>query len=174
MASQPAHFTQNDDGVFMPTRLALGHLGYDHLNGPAVVGLTAQVRETHCGSLEFMPTRLTVDLFKAARSVVTKVDVRVVRDGRRVRSAECDVVQGGRTVARRRAPVATRSDGARQPRVDATTGGIICLAMPRRGVRRRRGRSTRRGTPRRVGGERHPILSQVSGFAPYARGGGGH
>ena len=47
-----------------------------------------------------MPTRLTVDLFRAARSVVTKVDVRVVRDGRRVRSAECDVVQDGRAVAR--------------------------------------------------------------------------
>lgn len=100
MASEPAHFTQTEDGVFMPTRLALSHWGDDHLNGPAVAGLTAQVLETHCGSPDFMPTRLTVDLFKAARSVVTRVDVRVVRDGRRVRSAECDVVQDGRAVAR--------------------------------------------------------------------------
>ena len=47
-----------------------------------------------------MPTRLTVDLFRAARCVATAVSVRVVRDGRRVRSAECDVSQEGRLVAR--------------------------------------------------------------------------
>jgi acyl-CoA thioesterase len=39
-------------------------------------------------------------LFRAARNAATTIDVRVVRDGRRVRSAECDVVQDGRTVAR--------------------------------------------------------------------------
>ena len=100
MAKDPAHFTQLEDGVFMPTRFALSHWGDDHLNGPAVAGLTAQVLESHCGSPEFMPARLTVDLFRAARAVVTTVDVRVVRDGRRVRSAECDVVQDGRAVAR--------------------------------------------------------------------------
>ena len=47
-----------------------------------------------------MPTRLTVDLFRAARSVATSVSVRRVRDGRRVRSAECDIAQDGRLVAR--------------------------------------------------------------------------
>ena len=47
-----------------------------------------------------MPARLTADLFRAARGVLTTIDVRVVRDGRRVRSAECDVVQDGRAVAR--------------------------------------------------------------------------
>jgi acyl-CoA thioesterase len=47
-----------------------------------------------------MPTRFTADLFRAARNAATTIDVRVVRDGRRVRSAECDVEQDGRTVAR--------------------------------------------------------------------------
>ena len=47
-----------------------------------------------------MPARLTADLFRAARGVLTTIDLRVVRDGRRVRSAECDVVQDGRAVAR--------------------------------------------------------------------------
>jgi Thioesterase-like superfamily len=48
------------------------------------------------------PTRLTVDLFRAARGVPTAVTVRVVRDGRRIRSAECDVAQENRLVARAR------------------------------------------------------------------------
>jgi hypothetical protein len=41
-----------------------------------------------------------VDLFRAARNVLTTLEIRVVRDGRRVRSAECDVVQSGRVTAR--------------------------------------------------------------------------
>ncbi len=100
MVTEPAHFTQSGDGEFTPTRYALSHWGDDHLNGPAVVGLAAQVLENHFGSPDFMPTRITVDLFRAARCAPTTVDVREVRDGRRVRSAECDVLQDGRAVAR--------------------------------------------------------------------------
>jgi acyl-CoA thioesterase len=97
---KPAHFTLTGSGEFEPTPFAGSHWGDDHLNGPAVVGLAAQSLEHHCGSPDFMPSRLTVDLFRAARSLPTTVSVRTVRDGRRVRSAECDVVQGGRLVAR--------------------------------------------------------------------------
>ncbi len=100
MAADVAHFTITEDGDFLPTRFARSHWGDDHLNGPAIVGLAARVVESHYGSPEFMPARLTVDLFRAARAVATAVEVRMVRDGRRVRSAECDVVQGGRQVAR--------------------------------------------------------------------------
>lgn len=100
MATEFAHFTEDDHGGFTPTRYANSHWGVDHLNGPAVVGLVAYVLESRFGSTEFMPTRLTVDLFRAARRLPTTVDVRVVRDGRRVHTAECDVVQDGRAVAR--------------------------------------------------------------------------
>jgi acyl-CoA thioesterase len=100
MSTEPAHFTLTEGGVFMPTPFAHSHWGDDHLNGPAVVGLAGRALEIHCGSEDFMPTRFTADLFMAARNAPTTVDVRVVRDGRRVRSAECDVVQDGRTVTR--------------------------------------------------------------------------
>ena len=97
---EPALFTLTGSGEFEPTHFAGSHWGDDHLNGPAVVGLAARTLELHHGSPDFMPTRLTVDLFRAARSVPTAVTFRVVRDGRRVRSAECEVVQEGRLVAR--------------------------------------------------------------------------
>jgi hypothetical protein len=97
---KPAHFTLTDSGEFAPTPFAQSHWGDDHLNGPAVVGLAARTLELECGSPDFMPTRLTVDLFRAARGVPTAVAVRVVRDGRRIRSAECDVTQDARLVAR--------------------------------------------------------------------------
>jgi len=100
MSTEPAHFTLTEDGAYLPTPFAQSHWGDDHLNGPAVVGLAARVLENQCGSEDFMPVRFTADLFRAARGAPTTVDARVVRDGRRVRSAECDVVQDGRIVAR--------------------------------------------------------------------------
>ncbi|MFL6085586.1 MAG: acyl-CoA thioesterase domain-containing protein [Mycobacterium sp.] len=100
MSTEPAHFTLTEDGTFMPSPFAQSHWGDNHLNGPAIVGLAARALENRCGSPDFMPTRFTADLFRAARNVPTTIDVRVVRDGRRVRNAECDVVQDGRTVTR--------------------------------------------------------------------------
>ena len=99
MSERPAHFTAVD-GAFAPTRYAQSHWGDDHLNGPAVVGLATRSLELAYGSDDFAPTRLTVDLFKAARGVATTVHTRLVRDGRRVRNAECDVIQQGVPVAR--------------------------------------------------------------------------
>src|SRR5689334_7742821 len=100
MPKQPAHFALTEGGAFMPTPFAQSHWGDDHLNGPAVVGLAARELEKQLGAPEFMPARFTADLFRAARNVPTTIDVRVVRDGRRVRTAECDVLQDGRPVTR--------------------------------------------------------------------------
>ncbi len=98
MTPRPAHFTALDGG-YLPSPFAQSHWGEDHLNGPAVVGLAARALESAHGSGDFMPARLTVDLFKAARGVHTTVTTRLLRDGRRVRNAECEVSQNGVTVA---------------------------------------------------------------------------
>jgi hypothetical protein len=95
-----AHFTQSDEDRFLPTTFAQSHWGEDHLNGPALVGLAARALESAFGLPEFLPARLTVDLFKAARGVSTTAKVALVRDGRRVRNSECDLVQDGVTVAK--------------------------------------------------------------------------
>jgi acyl-CoA thioesterase len=100
MTERPVHFVPTDEGHVLPTRFAQSHWGEDHLNGPAVVGLAAWTLEQAYGLPDFMPARLTVDLFKGARGVPTATPVRLVRDGRRVRNSECDVVQDGVVVAR--------------------------------------------------------------------------
>src|ERR1700722_16627674 len=97
---KPELFALTGSGEFEPTHFAGSHWGDDHLNGPAGVGLAGRPIELHYGSPHFRPPRLTVDLFRAARGVSTAVTFRVVRDGRRVRSAECDLAQEGRLVAR--------------------------------------------------------------------------
>jgi hypothetical protein len=72
---KPAHFSPAKSGEFLPTEFAQSHWGDDHLNGSAVVGLAARALEVECGSPDFMPTRLTVDLFRAAHGVPTTVTV---------------------------------------------------------------------------------------------------
>lgn len=97
---RPSHFVLTDEGTYEPTAYAQSHWGDDHLNGPAVAGLAAYVLEEKFGAGEFLPARTTVDLFKAARSVPTTASLRLVRDGRRIRNAECEILQGGVVVAR--------------------------------------------------------------------------
>jgi hypothetical protein len=100
MTVRPAHFVQLSDDTFQPTTFAQSHWGADHLNGPALVGLVSAVLDERYGSEDFTPARLTVDLFKAARGVTTTAVTRLVREGRRVRNAECELIQDGVTVVR--------------------------------------------------------------------------
>jgi len=78
----------------------LSRWGNDSLNGPAVVGLAARCLERDHGADGFLPTRLTAELFRAAHRVPMEVRTRLVRDGRRIRNADCDVLQDGILVAR--------------------------------------------------------------------------
>jgi len=96
----PAHFVADGNGAFEPTQFALSRWGENTLNGPAIVGLAASLLEREYGTAGFLPTRLTADLFKAARRVPTVVRTRLVRDGRRIRNTECDILQGDILVAR--------------------------------------------------------------------------
>lgn len=94
------HFFSERDGVFHPTESSMSRWADNAMSGPAVVGLAAHCLEHEFGAEGFLPTRLTSDLFKAAYRVPTEVRTRLVRDGRRIRGSECDVLQGGVVVAR--------------------------------------------------------------------------
>jgi hypothetical protein len=100
MTARPAHFTQTAEDTFQPTVNAQSHWGADHLNGPALVGLAAWTLDEQFGDDDFMPARLTVDLFKAARGLPTVVSTRLIRAGRRVRNSECELLQDGVAVVR--------------------------------------------------------------------------
>jgi hypothetical protein len=100
MTARPSHFVQLAEDTFQPTQFAQSHWGADHLNGPALVGLVTAVLDEQYGSEDFTPARVTVDLFKAARGVQTTAVTRLVREGRRVRNTECELIQDGVTVVR--------------------------------------------------------------------------
>ena len=94
------YFVAAADGAFEPTALAGGHWGESLISGPAVAGLAARALERDFGQDGFLPARFTIDLLKPARQVPTRTQTRLIRDGRRVRYAECDVIQGDWIVAR--------------------------------------------------------------------------
>lgn len=100
MTASLGHFTILESGEYLPGPTAQSHWGEDHLNGPALVGLVATVLEQRYGHPDFLPARITVDLFKAARAVPASVSTRLVRDGGRVRNSECELVQDGAPVVR--------------------------------------------------------------------------
>lgn len=97
---RPAYFLAAAVGTFHPTEAAGGHWGQSLISGPAVAGLAARTLEAEFSQPGFLPARFTVDLVKPARKMPLRTQTRLTRDGRRVRYAECDVIQGDWIVAR--------------------------------------------------------------------------
>jgi len=95
-----AYFVPRAENLFQPTPAAGGHWGESLISGPAVAGLAAWALERDYGRSGFTPARFTIDLMKPAHQVATRVQTRLIRDGRRVRYVECDVIQGDWIVAR--------------------------------------------------------------------------
>lgn len=99
VTTYPAYFTAAGTDTFEPTPSAAGYWGEGLLSGPAVAGLAAHALEERYGDPEFQPARFTIDLLKPARQAPIRVQTRVIRDGRRARYTECDVLQGDWIVA---------------------------------------------------------------------------
>ncbi|MFI1914146.1 acyl-CoA thioesterase domain-containing protein [Nocardia sp. NPDC020380] len=95
----PAYFDVVDGG-FVPTRFAASQWSAAQVVGPALTGLLARELEREHATDGFVPVRLTVDLFSAARFEHTTTPTVRVRDGRRIRVADVSVVQGGKVAAR--------------------------------------------------------------------------
>ncbi|WP_233434246.1 acyl-CoA thioesterase domain-containing protein [Nocardia yamanashiensis] len=95
----PAYFDEVDGG-FQPTRFAASQWSAAQVVGPALCGLMARELERAHATDGFVPVRLTVDMFSAARFEHTTLPTVRVRDGKRIRVADVSVVQGGKVAAR--------------------------------------------------------------------------
>lgn len=97
-----ATFTRSGTDRYVPTTHidVRSRWAADHLQGGAIIGLAAVALESRFGSDDFTPARLTVDLFKSARTIPTTTEVELVRGGRRTRNSVCTIAQEGVPVAR--------------------------------------------------------------------------
>src|SRR3954468_21223869 len=90
-----AFFTRDRD-AFIPNPVSNGPWDPKSMHGRVVVGLLAHVIEERHGSADFVPARLTVDMFRLP-DIHTPITVtsKLFRDGKRIKAAEADFFSGG-------------------------------------------------------------------------------
>ena len=98
MTNQP-FFTANRD-AFIPTDAARGPWDPQSLHGRVIIGLLAFVIEQRHGADQFVPARLTVDMFRLPNLAPIEVTTRLVRDGLRIKLVEAEFFSGGTSMAR--------------------------------------------------------------------------
>ncbi|MGZ8178831.1 acyl-CoA thioesterase domain-containing protein [Williamsia sp. SKLECPSW1] len=85
--------------TYRAAEISLAGWGPDHVSGPAVAGLLAQVLEDAHGVEGFTPARLTIELLRTFRTAPTVVHTEVIRTGRRIVVAQAEAVQNDHVVA---------------------------------------------------------------------------
>ena len=94
MKKQPFFAKRGD--AFIPNPVSNGPWDPNSMHGRVVIGLLAHVIEQRHGSDDFVPARLTVDMFRLP-DIMTPVEVttKLIRDGKRIKVVEAEFFSGG-------------------------------------------------------------------------------
>lgn len=89
------------DGThYVPTPSARGPWNPNSLHGRVIAGLLgAEIERLH-GSADFVPARLTVDMYRLPDLSAVEVTTRVVRQGNRIKVVDAEFVSGGISAGR--------------------------------------------------------------------------
>jgi hypothetical protein len=98
MTHQP--FYTRDRDAFVPTQIANGPWDPTSLHGRVIIGLLAFEIEQRHGGEDFVPARLTVDMFRLPKLVPIEIKTSVVREGLRIKVIEAEFFSGGVAMAR--------------------------------------------------------------------------
>jgi hypothetical protein len=94
-----AFFKRNGES-YVPTEASRGPWSPNSLHGRVVIGLLGYELERTHGGPEWMPARLTVDMYRLPDSSPITAVTRVVRGGKRIKIVDCELISGGKSVAR--------------------------------------------------------------------------
>jgi hypothetical protein len=111
IVEQQAFFTR-DGALLVPNECALGPWKAGALHGRVVIGILGAEIERQHGDPEFMPARLTVDLYRAPGLVPMEVVTRRVRDGHRIRVVDAELLSEGQSAGRASCMLLRRSANA--------------------------------------------------------------
>ena len=98
MTNEP--FFARDGDRFIPNPISRGPWNQTSLHGRVVIGLLGREIERRHGDPEFMPARLTVDMYRLPDLSPVEVVTRVVREGRRIKVVDAEFISGGTSMAR--------------------------------------------------------------------------
>jgi hypothetical protein len=98
---QAEPFLVRDGDAFAPTRQAKGFWGpRDNLHARVMIGLLAHQIEQRHGAPDFIPARLTVDLYRLPDLAPVTVATRLIREGGRIKVVEAELFSGDVSSAR--------------------------------------------------------------------------
>ena len=100
MTNQPFFTRDSALDAFLPTPAANGPWDPKSLHGRVIIGLLAFVIEQRHGADDFVPARLTVDMFRLPGFAPIEIKSRIIRDGLRIRVVEAEFFSGGVSMAR--------------------------------------------------------------------------
>jgi len=98
MSNEP--FFTRDGARFVPGQVARGPWDPKSLHGRVVVGLLGREIERRADNPEFIPARLTVDMYRLPDLSPVEVTTNVVRDGGRIKVIDAEFFSKGVSMAR--------------------------------------------------------------------------
>ena len=110
MTNEP--FFRPDGDRFIPNLISRGPWSPNNLHGRVVIGLLGAEIERRHGGPDYMPARLTVDMYRMPDLSPVDVVTRVVRDGKRIKVIDAEFFSGGVSMARATCQLLLRTQNA--------------------------------------------------------------
>jgi hypothetical protein len=98
--NQNRPFFVRGDSAYTANRVSAGPWDPNSLHGRVVIGLLAHEIEARYGGPDFIPARLTVDMYRLPGFDRMEVTTRSVRDGKRIKVIDAEFFSGGTSMAR--------------------------------------------------------------------------
>jgi hypothetical protein len=98
--NQNQPFFVRENSAYTANCVAAGPWDPNSLHGRVVIGLLAHEIETRHGGPEFVPARLTVDMYRLPGFDRMEVTTRAIREGKRIKVIDAEFFSGGTSMAR--------------------------------------------------------------------------
>jgi hypothetical protein len=98
MSHEP--FFRMDGDLYVPTPASRGPWNGSSLHGRVIIGLLGHEIERLHGDPDFIPARLTVDMYRLPDLSPVEVTTRIVREGRRIKVIDAEFISGGVSAGR--------------------------------------------------------------------------
>ena len=98
MSNEPFFAKQGD--AYVPSRSCAGPWDPNSLHGRVIVGLLGHVLEQRHGGPDYLPARLTVDMYKLPDLSPVEIVTRVIKDGYRIKVVDAEFISAGVSAGR--------------------------------------------------------------------------
>lgn len=132
-------FFRREGDVFHPQRISAGPWDPKSLHGRVVIGLLAWALERDHGDANYIPARLTTDMYRLPGFDPVTVETRVVRAGKRIKVIDAEFFSGGVSMGRATSQFLIRGEEPggnrwRRPAWDAQKPADLPKPDPRSGM----------------------------------------